>query len=88
MSQSVATEAQRATGEVADSLKALGSQLAQVAETGDLSALKHPKHHRTATAVEKGGTGALLNNLLAMVDHVLGPQATTAWPSLSDLLSG
>ncbi|MGA2449057.1 MAG: hypothetical protein ABTD50_10305 [Polyangiaceae bacterium] len=88
MSQSVAVEAQKATGEVANSLKALGSQLAQVAQTGDLSVMKHARHHRTATPVEKGGTGALLNNLLAMVDHVLGPQATSAWPTFSDLMSG
>ena len=88
MSQSLAVEAQKATGEVANSLKALGSQLSQVAQTGDLTALKPPRHHRTAAPIEKGGTGALLNNLLAMVDHVLGPQATSAWPSFSDLTSG
>jgi hypothetical protein len=88
MSQAVATEAQKASGEDASQLKALGSQLSQVAQSGDLSALKHAKHHRIAACVLKGGTGQLLNNLLSMVDHVLGPEATSAWPSFSDLVSG
>jgi len=85
MSQTVAATATNSSEPDSQTLKALASQLSKVAQTGDLSALKHPRHHRTTTQIQKGGTGALLNSLLAMVDHVLGPQATPAWPSISDL---
>jgi hypothetical protein len=88
MSQAVATAAQNASGSDATALKTLGSNLAQVAKTGDLSVMKHPRHHHAAAGVLKGGTGTLLNSLLSMVDHVLGPDATSPWPSFSDLMSG
>jgi hypothetical protein len=79
MADAVKTAADKSTGDEKQSLVRVGSQLAELAKTGDLPAFKAPKHHHhTHPRPASGGTMSLLQGLIEQIDHVLGPGATPA----------
>jgi hypothetical protein len=81
MSDTVRTQAGKATGEDKHSLTKLADQLAQLARTGQLSVFR-PTHHRHPHPHAAGAVPSSMQTLLEQVDHVLGPGATpTTTPS-------
>jgi hypothetical protein len=80
MAGTVATNAASAGGEDKQALTKLADQLNEASKTGNLSAVKPPKHHHHQAAASQGGSAlpSLLQSLLDQIDHVLGPDATSA----------
>jgi hypothetical protein len=76
MADTVNTAAGTASGDDKPLFTKLGEDLGQVAKTGDLGALKPPKHHHHHVTGTK--LPSLLESLLEQIDHVLGPGATSA----------
>ncbi|MGA7118688.1 MAG: hypothetical protein WBY94_01250 [Polyangiaceae bacterium] len=76
LASAVDARAQKATGADAKALAELSGQLKQAAKSGDLSVFK-PTHHVHRVKTESPGSQpTLLQELLAQIDHVLGPGAT------------
>ncbi len=76
LAATVDARAQKAAGPDAKALAQLSGQLKQAAKSGSLSVFKPTHHvHRIRTA-SPGSQPTLLQELLAQIDHVLGPGAT------------
>ena len=83
MADSVKQAADKADGERKQELQKLCQKLVVAAKCGDLSVFRPTHHHhsRHPAAAQSGsgqGTPSILQSLLDQIDHVLGPDASSA----------
>lgn len=79
LAEAVKTAASSASGDDKPVFTKLADDLGRLAKTGDLGALRPPKHHHHHAPAAHSGSGlpSLLESLLEQIDHVLGPGATS-----------